>query len=1257
MDEIGNQPKRGRRGLGQKLLVGLAAAGLVLGWVCWRRARFPTGTETASPRAGPGRPAAHDGPDPRHAAPPARGSPAAAPDAEERLAAASPGRGTPAADAQDQAAATAGPAVRMGRPTPGVVEVTVTGLAPALSSLGDGAWRVTVEGALALAVRGEPALPFLRRDVLLADDSETSLEVAACEWEVMRCPALGRSPGFVSRSDGGPGASHAGDGVSQGRPFPQSPAWLTPVYRLHGLRGVGVILCPFRYDAVAGTLAVARALSVRVRGAVEDAALRRLPAEALATAVERWPDQVGPAPKAASESGPGEALLVLASEALANAPALASFLSWKHQRGVAVTLRTLSPQPGVATVRDQVRRFAEAVGRANVLLLGDEVAIPPGQSNAPPSDTVYAMLDGSGDRYHDLAIGRITATSAADMALQLARAEMYERWQWPTASAGAWCPTATCIASNENQGDLGLLDWQAMDAARQTLMLGGYGLCEPLYDTGTRGPTKADLALGWNAGRGLVLYLGHGLQQSWRTTGFAGADVNLLLRYGPSLPFVLSAACHTGNFTLSSDCLCESLLRGGTATAPTGAVAAVGATSAMDWDPPVVMLQSFAAYLAQRSSFAAGNMAFAGGPARTTAGEVIFGAVQRAVDFCLATPVEGDAAARKIAEQTHLFGDPTLGVRTRTPVALDVRHAPTTASGTLYLVQVNAAGSGDGLGNILVCLSGPGTQWLATTDDKGLASVPVPRLDEAVTMTLTAYAATAIPYQAMVTILPAREPLTVLTTDLPTGRRGEPYEAVLAARGGTGQGYRWTTESSLPDGLALLDTGAILGTPSTFGTWPIALWVEDRGDPQATAQAAFELRVESPVYVAMDALPDGLACTPYETAITAAGSWPPFAFSLPGPDPGAEGQAPALPDWLLLSPDGRLTGIAGAGSPAEVTVVVTDAAGNVCTAALPLTVRAPSPDTDGLGGVDTTELLAFRGQVQNGCATADDWLAAVGRWQQDGAESTPGLPGPVLVGVVSARRAMGSSRYLPGGRETLCVELAGAAGLAPGTAAVLTEVLPAGWALADDAARDSTGRALPGGPRRDGRAMSWVLDEQALRGEAVTLEVRPSRPEAEPVVLRGWLTLPEGIVATAGSCLWWARSESEFGLSLRAGWNLVSWPLEFPEGVLPAGLNGLGLRGCAVAAGTQARVTTVAPLVAYWAWAPAARTLVLRGYETDRSVPPTRAGWTACGVPRRTVVGDLPGGTRITVWGWGRDGWEPATDDLVPGRGYLVFRP
>ncbi len=91
---------------------------------------------------------------------------------------------------------------------------------------------------------------------------------------------------------------------------------------------------------------------------------------------------------------------------------------------------------------------------------------------------------------------------------------------------------------------------------------------------------------------------------------------------------------------------------------------------------------------------------------------------------------------------------------------------------------------------------------------------------------------------------PQTGPLQILTSQLLPGRAGQPYEFILAARGGMPP-RRWTLDSGfLPASVELdPDTGILSGTPANPGVYPITIRVTD-GQSNSVARE-FALSIES----------------------------------------------------------------------------------------------------------------------------------------------------------------------------------------------------------------------------------------------------------------------------------------------------------------------------------------------------------------------------------------------------------------------------
>ena len=80
------------------------------------------------------------------------------------------------------------------------------------------------------------------------------------------------------------------------------------------------------------------------------------------------------------------------------------------------------------------------------------------------------------------------------------------------------------------------------------------------------------------------------------------------------------------------------------------------------------------------------------------------------------------------------------------------------------------------------------------------------------------------------------QPLQILTTSLPSGSQGSPYDVFLQGQGGVPP-YTWMTPSILPPGLQLTAAGELKGTPQQAGTFALSFRLSDSaGTPPATVK-------------------------------------------------------------------------------------------------------------------------------------------------------------------------------------------------------------------------------------------------------------------------------------------------------------------------------------------------------------------------------------------------------------------------------------
>jgi hypothetical protein len=195
------------------------------------------------------------------------------------------------------------------------------------------------------------------------------------------------------------------------------------------------------------------------------------------------------------------------------------------------------------------------------------------------------------------------------------------------------------------------------------------------------------------------------------------------------------------------------------------------------------------------------------------------------------------------------------------------------------------------------------------------------------------------------TVVPALAITTAAA--LPDGAAGAPYEAQLAATGGTAP-YTWAVLAelgTLPAGVTLnASTGRLSGTPPAAGNYSFSVRVIDSAGRSATK--AFTISISSALAIlTKPPLANGTIGSVYQQQLTATGGRPPYTWSI---------RAGALPAGLTL---GATTGIIG-GTPStagtfNITVAVSDGQ-QTATASYSLSVPAvPALSITGLPDTGT----------------------------------------------------------------------------------------------------------------------------------------------------------------------------------------------------------------------------------------------------------------------------------------------------------------
>jgi hypothetical protein len=193
--------------------------------------------------------------------------------------------------------------------------------------------------------------------------------------------------------------------------------------------------------------------------------------------------------------------------------------------------------------------------------------------------------------------------------------------------------------------------------------------------------------------------------------------------------------------------------------------------------------------------------------------------------------------------------------------------------------------------------------------------------------------------------------INVLTTSLPDGTVGQPYNVALVADGGVAP-YTWTlTSGSLPPGMnPLSSAGVVSGTPTSTGHYSFTVKATDAQSNSASANLSITVNASAgTLTITTTTLPIGTINTPYNALLAANGGITPYTWSI------ASGSLPV--GLSLNSSTGLISGTPGAAGLAEFSVKVTDAQSN--TATLPLGIAINTGDANGT--LNGTYAYSFNG--------------------------------------------------------------------------------------------------------------------------------------------------------------------------------------------------------------------------------------------------------------------------------------------------------
>ncbi len=558
--------------------------------------------------------------------------------------------------------------------------------------------------------KGFPELPVLNRSIIIPDQALMAIEVFDIEFKDYPIK-VAPSKGVITRDIDPAKVPYTFGNVYQ-EPFyyPNTIANLSEPYILRDFRGITVLTNPFAYNPVTGILRVYTYFKVRVYNKGTDRIntfnrSRISISRSFYTLYENHFLNWNSYRYTPVDDSYGKLLVICPTNFLSQ---IAPYINWKRQKGIDTELVEFST---IGTTANQLKTYIQNHYNTDnsltfVQLVGDAPQIPTLSYSGGGSDPSFSLVAGS-DNYPDIFIGRFSAQTTAEVIAQVNKSIQYEK---DLNTSATWLSKAMGIASDQgggDQGDNGESDITHMNLIRTDLLNYGYTSVDQIYDPGASAST---VTTNVNSGRGFINYVGHGSNTSWSTTGFSNTDASALTN-GNKVPFIMDVACVNGNF-VSLTCFAEAWMR----NANGGAVGIYASSINQSWNSPMRAQDEVTDLLIAEIHTILGGLYYNGS--------------------CEMMDVYGSDGV-KMFKTWHIFGDASLQIRSKTPLAMTVSHPASIYTGT------NSVSVSTGVADALVAITYNNTIYgKAFTNSNGIATVNFtnpPTGEITYTVTVTAF--------------------------------------------------------------------------------------------------------------------------------------------------------------------------------------------------------------------------------------------------------------------------------------------------------------------------------------------------------------------------------------------------------------------------------------------------------------------------------------------------------------------------------------
>lgn len=533
-------------------------------------------------------------------------------------------------------------------------------------------YRATIPGAGVTTIVGEPELPRVGGNIMIPANATPTMTIVSqdnVEWK-MGAPVP--SKGSLTRNVDPASVPYKFSANYSTGSFPANTISLGKPFRLRDATGVNLLFHPLRYDAASGKTTITRRLVVDITTSTP-AGKSGKPVAIMSHNGKIDPSFLNVYKRAFSNFGAMVSLnsrevstehfvralggiLVITPERFRDT--IAPLVEWRKQTGYAVEVTTVPAGVKPADVKALIQRAYDINKIAYVILVGDADSVPPfpgvsGNASYNEADPLYGTVAGN-DKWPDVIIGRLTAETNDELATQVNRTLRYER----EPGSGEWYSKAVGMASDEGDPS----DGARMDKVRDTLLGWHYTQVDQFYDPGA---SADSVSAAVNEGRGFMNYIGHGDVTLWVTTGFNNTNVNALTNDG-KWPVIVSVACVNGDFDGQTS-FAEAWLRAGTPANPRGAIAMFASSTNQAWIEPTIGQLEIAQMLTTRKATTVGSLFLNGS---------------------VAVLESGMDRAEQTFETWHIFGDPTVTMRTQQPGAIRASSTVWAPGAPSYILNV-----------------------------------------------------------------------------------------------------------------------------------------------------------------------------------------------------------------------------------------------------------------------------------------------------------------------------------------------------------------------------------------------------------------------------------------------------------------------------------------------------------------------------------------------------------------------------------------